>query len=75
MKNEQDNVLTRLRQAVQDLESQVNGTPEQARPAVWDLLDGVLGVGCAIRALDRVTGDVKNLTRQLEDHQKRPPSS
>lgn len=75
MNNGQEDALARLRQAVHDLEDQVNGTPEQARAAVWDVLDGALGIACAIRAVNRITEDIRNLTRQLGNQEKSTPPS
>jgi hypothetical protein len=73
--NGHDDALARLRQAVHDLEDQINRTPEQARPAVWDALDGVMGIGYAIHAVNHVTEDIRNITRQAGGQEKSSPAT
>lgn len=75
MNSDASSKLSRLREAVYDLQEQVDRTPPQARSAVEEALLSVLGVEYATHVVSRLAGTVEHIARQhIEQNETYPVS-
>lgn len=75
MTSDASSKLSRLREAVYDLQERVDRTPPQARSAVEEELLSVLGIEYATHVVTRLAENVENVTRQRVEQNETSPVS